>query len=219
MYTYIPFFLSLPLTPLGHHRAPSWVPCAIYSSFPLAICLMHGNAYMPLFPLVSPSASCPASTSLFPLFASLFLPSQTLFSYSISVRKTEMCSRSHTIQTNGKVTAKLSLSPLEYKTIVKPRRSWALSQATALISQKREWSSSNWSDFEVAQLVGTRSNSFNLSGRSSFPALQSSWQLCSEAHPISAALSLKLLGLDSWPQRGPMLSECKQKIALAFPQF
>ena len=43
MYTYTSFLLNLPTnphrpTPLGHHRAPSWAPCA-YSSFPLALCL------------------------------------------------------------------------------------------------------------------------------------------------------------------------------------
>ena len=39
---------SLPPTPppsacLGHHRALSWAPCAIYSRFPLAICFTHSS--------------------------------------------------------------------------------------------------------------------------------------------------------------------------------
>ena len=29
MYTHSPSFLNLPPIPLGHHRAPSWAPCAI----------------------------------------------------------------------------------------------------------------------------------------------------------------------------------------------
>lgn len=98
-------------TPLGYHRALSWAPCVV-QQLPTS-CLKHGNVYasLTLFQLVSPPASCPVSTSLFPIFASLFLPSQTLFSHLVSIRKTEMCNRQHTIQMNGKVTAWFSLSP------------------------------------------------------------------------------------------------------------
>ena len=45
IHTHIPFLLSLPLTvpphpaPLGHHRAPSWVPCAI--QLLATSCLFH----------------------------------------------------------------------------------------------------------------------------------------------------------------------------------
>ena len=47
MNTYIPAFWNfsptlLQLTPLGHHRALSWAPCASLSSFPLAIYFICG---------------------------------------------------------------------------------------------------------------------------------------------------------------------------------
>ena len=118
---------------------------------------------------------------------------------------------------NGKVTAWFSLSPFGLQKYCETQEVLSAQPVHRPFHRRGNVSPRNWSDFEVAQLVGTRSTSFNLSGKSSFPALQSSWQPCSEAHPISAALSLKLLGLDTWPQRGPMLSEHKQKIALAFP--
>ena len=60
---------------LGHHRAPSWAPCAL-QQVPLAICFTHGGVFMAnltsqfIPPSPSPTVStCPFSTSL-----SLFLP-------------------------------------------------------------------------------------------------------------------------------------------------
>ena len=34
-----------PSTPLGYHKAPSWGPCAIHRSFPLAVWFRHGAVY------------------------------------------------------------------------------------------------------------------------------------------------------------------------------
>ena len=71
MYTYIPSFLSLPPTPhptpLGHHRAPSWDPCAIQQL--TTICFTHGSVYMSmrLSQFILPSLSlipCPQVCSL-----------------------------------------------------------------------------------------------------------------------------------------------------------
>ena len=64
MYICAPFLLSLPLTSphpthLGHHRAPSWAPCA-YSRFPLFHYFTHGNVSMSI--LISQFISlCPSS--------------------------------------------------------------------------------------------------------------------------------------------------------------
>ena len=71
---------SLPLhaTPLGHHRAPSWAPCWLYSSFPLAIYFTQGHVYMPILisQFVPPFPSHPVSTGPFSISASLFLPTK-----------------------------------------------------------------------------------------------------------------------------------------------
>ena len=51
MYAYIPSILSLPAnslthsTPLGHHRALSWVLCAV-QNLPTAIYFTHGSVYI-----------------------------------------------------------------------------------------------------------------------------------------------------------------------------
>ena len=46
IYSYIPSLLDLPLrAPLGHHRAWSWAPCALWQ-VPPAICSAHGSACM-----------------------------------------------------------------------------------------------------------------------------------------------------------------------------
>ena len=42
MYRYNPFLLGLPSHPSGHHRAPSWAPCA-FSRFSLAISFTRGS--------------------------------------------------------------------------------------------------------------------------------------------------------------------------------
>ena len=62
-------------TLLGHHRAPSWAPCA-YSSFPLASYFTQESVYMSVLrsQFISPSPSRPVSTSLFSTRASSFLP-------------------------------------------------------------------------------------------------------------------------------------------------
>ena len=58
MYTCIPSLGDLPphphSTPLGHHKAQSWVPSSmLFSSFPLAISFTHGSVYMLDFPVVT----------------------------------------------------------------------------------------------------------------------------------------------------------------------
>ena len=62
-------------TLLGHHRAPSWVPCA-YSSFPLASYFTQESVYMSVIcsQFISPSPSRPASTILFSTSEYSFLP-------------------------------------------------------------------------------------------------------------------------------------------------
>ena len=57
MYTCIPSLGDLPphshSTPLGHHKAQSWVPSSmLFSSFPLAISFTHGSVYMLDIPVV-----------------------------------------------------------------------------------------------------------------------------------------------------------------------
>lgn len=37
-------------TPLGHHGAPGWAPCIIYSRFLLAIYFTHGSVYVSILP-------------------------------------------------------------------------------------------------------------------------------------------------------------------------
>ena len=61
-------------TPLGHHRAPNWAPCAT-SSFSLAIWFTHSIICVSvlLSQLIPPSASPTVSTSSFSKSASLFL--------------------------------------------------------------------------------------------------------------------------------------------------
>ena len=83
MYACIPSLLGPhPPTHLGHHRAPSWAPCAM-QHFPLAICFMHGSVYatLSIHPTLSFS-SCvhsPFSTSV-----SLFLPCKYIFQFNFS---------------------------------------------------------------------------------------------------------------------------------------
>ena len=70
-YTYISSLLRLPPahphpTPLGHHRAPNWVPC-IMEQLPSRY-FTHGSEYMSMlfFPFVPlfPSPTCPQVRSL-----------------------------------------------------------------------------------------------------------------------------------------------------------
>ena len=56
-----PLWASIPPTPLGHHRAPSWAPCAI-SNFPLALYFTHDSVYMSIlsqFVPPFPTLLCP----------------------------------------------------------------------------------------------------------------------------------------------------------------
>ena len=86
-----PFYPTPPPhpTPLGPHRASGWTPWR-YSSFPLAVCLTHGNIYMPVlisqFVPPSPSpAPCPRVHSLrLPPRAFLFI-FFNIFSTNISI--------------------------------------------------------------------------------------------------------------------------------------
>ena len=45
MYTYNPFLMDLPPTHRGHHREPSWAPCAI-QQLPIVVCFTHCSIYM-----------------------------------------------------------------------------------------------------------------------------------------------------------------------------
>ena len=73
MYTDIPSLMDHP-THLGHHRAPSWAPCAI-QQVPLATYFTHGSVYMsiPISHFIHVPLT-PVSTRLFSVSASLFLP-------------------------------------------------------------------------------------------------------------------------------------------------
>ena len=71
VYTSIPSLLAFPPlhpTPLGHHRAPSWLP-ERYRTFPLAICFTHGSAHIS-FPI---SQFIPITPTPRPLLRSLRL--------------------------------------------------------------------------------------------------------------------------------------------------
>ena len=70
-YKYIPSLSSLPSTCpshlLGHHRAPSWLPCVTWQ-LPLAICFTHGGVHLPMLPsqFVTPSSpSCVHKSALY----------------------------------------------------------------------------------------------------------------------------------------------------------
>ena len=76
-----PSYPTLPhSTPLGHHRALNWTPCAIQQS-PTSICFTHSSVCMPILlsQFVPPFPSPPWSTSLFS--ASLFLPCKYVLLY------------------------------------------------------------------------------------------------------------------------------------------
>ena len=78
MCTYIPSMLELPPTlpppHLGHHRGQAEFPL-LYSRFPLAIYLTHGNVHMSTLTsqFIPPSPSPAMFTCPFSMSASLFL--------------------------------------------------------------------------------------------------------------------------------------------------
>ena len=90
LYTYVPSLWNLPptlpLNPLGHHRAPSWAPCAV-SSFPLALCFTHDSVCMSVllseFIPPSPSPHCVHMSVLY-VCVSLFLPCKSVHQYLFS---------------------------------------------------------------------------------------------------------------------------------------
>ena len=65
MYTYIPSLLDLPLTPpshpLGHHRAPSWAPCAIQHLPTSYLCYTWQCVYISATLSICPTLSFPLS--------------------------------------------------------------------------------------------------------------------------------------------------------------
>ena len=86
MCTYIPSLLGLPPTPVGHHRAPGWAPCAT-QQLPTSFLLytwycVYVSATLPIHPILS--SFLPVSTCLFCMLTCLFLPWKQIYLYHLS---------------------------------------------------------------------------------------------------------------------------------------
>ena len=85
-YTYIPSLLSLPCTPLDHHRPLGWAPM-LHSRLPLASYFTHGSVRTSVLLswFISPSPSPVGSTSPSSTSVSQFLPCRWVHQYHFSV--------------------------------------------------------------------------------------------------------------------------------------